>query len=120
MIALIYDLNKKKFVDKESIEESSTKKTQNKSDKQKVNEKLLVNETQNKIDERKVNEKSFVNKSNVQSKIIKLIKATYLKNVILQKFIKAKKLRKRRVSINITKIEIKLKLKRYKIRDNLL
>ena len=112
-------MNKKKFVDKKFNEKLSTKKTQNENNEQKINKKLFVDEIQNKIDERKINKKSFVDKFNVQSKIIKLIKAIYSNNIILQRLMKAKKLKKRRVSINITKTKIKLKLKRCEIRDDL-
>ena len=119
MIALIYDLNKKKFVDKKFNEKSSTKKIQNKNDEQKINKKLLVDEIQNEINERKINKKSFVDEFNAQSKIIKLIKAIYSNNVILQQLIKTKKLKKQRVLMNITKTKIKLKLKKCKIRDDL-
>ena len=49
---------------------------------------------------------------------MKLIKTIYFDDVILQRFMKIKRLNKKRVFLNITKIEVKLKLVRCEIRDN--
>ena len=50
---------------------------------------------------------------------MKLIRETYSNNVILQRLIKIKQLKKRWMSINIIKTKIKLKLKQCEIRNNL-
>ena len=101
LIALIYDLNEKEFVDEKFIEKSSTERIQNENEKQKVNEELLVDEF------------------DVQFEIMKLIRAIYFDDIIFQRLMKIKKFERRKISINITKAKIKLKLKRCEIRDDL-
>ena len=49
---------------------------------------------------------------------MKLIKIAYFNDIILQKFIKIKKLNRRRVFVNITKTKLKLKFERCKIRND--
>ena len=80
---------------------------------------MLVEKTLNEDVEQKVNKKLLVDELDVQSKIIKLIREVYSENVIFQRLIKVKRLKKRRVSVDIIKIEVKLKLKRCEIRDDL-
>ena len=99
LVALIYDLNEEKLVDVKIIEKSSTKRVLIENDEQNVNEKL--------------------DEFNVQLEIMKLIKAIYFDDIILQRLMKTKRLEKRKISINITKAKIKLKLKRCEIRDDL-
>ena len=97
----MYDLNEKKSI------------------VEKLVEKLTINDVENEKNEQKVNEKLFVDDDfNVQSNIMKLIKTIYFDDVILQRFMKIKRLNKKRVFLNITKIEVKLKLVRCEIRDN--
>ena len=97
----MYDLNEKKSIIEKSIE------------------KLIVDDVENEKNEQKINEKLFVDDDfNVQSNIMKLIKTIYFDDVILQRFMKIKRLNKKRVFLNITKVEVKLKLVRCEIRDN--
>ena len=97
----MYDLNEKKSIVEKSIE------------------KLTIDDVENEKNEQKINEKLFVDDDfNVQSNIMKLIKTIYFDDVILQRFMKIKRLNKKRVFLNITKIEVKLKLVRCEIRDN--
>ena len=84
-------------------------------------EKLFANE--------KSNEESFVksileNESTIDSfttqlDIVKLIKTTYFDDIILQRIIKSKRERLRRISSNIIKIEIRLELNDCEIKDEL-
>ena len=50
---------------------------------------------------------------------MKLIKTTYFNNIILQKFMKVKKLKRRRVFVNITRAKMKLKFEKCEIRNEL-
>ena len=98
----MYDLNEKKLIVEKSIE------------------KLTIDDVENEKNEQKINEKLFVDDDfNVQSNIMKLIKTIYFDDVIFQRFMKIKRLSKKRVFLNITKIEMKLKFVRCEIRDNL-
>ena len=65
LIALIYDLNKKKSVNKKLIEKLSTKNIQSENNEQKINKKLFVEKILNENVEQKVNKKLFVDKFNV-------------------------------------------------------
>ena len=98
----MYDLNEKKSTVEKSIE------------------KLTIDDAENEKNEQKINEKLFVDDDfNAQSNIMKLIKTIYFDDVILQRLMKIKRLSRKRVFLNITKIEMKLKLVRCEIRNNL-
>ena len=114
----MYDLNEKKFVAKKSNEKSSTKNVENQRNEQKIIKNLFVDEIfTKKNDEQKINEKLFVNKFSTQQNVIKLIRMTYFNNIILQKIIKIKKLKRRRVFVNITQAKMKLKFEKCEIRN---
>ena len=92
----MYDLNEKKLVVEDFIKRTE-KNIRNESNDQRINEKSL----------------------DTQSKIMKLIRAAYSNDVILQWLMKIKKFEKRRMSMNIIKANVKLKLKRCEIWNDL-
>ena len=98
----MYDLNEKKSTVEKSIEKLTTDDAENEKNEQEINEELLVDDD-----------------FNAQSNIMKLIKTIYLDDVIFQRFMKIKRLNKKRVFLNITKVEVKLKFVRCEIRNNL-
>ena len=97
----MYDLSEKKSIVEKSIEKLTVNDVENEKNEQKINEELLVDDD-----------------FNAQSNIMKLIKTIYFDDVIFQRLMKVKRLNKKRVFLNITKIEMKLKLVRCEIRNN--
>ena len=100
---MIYELSEKRFYAKKKLNEKSFAK------------KNLENDAFNE----KSKEKSLNDNLTIQSNIMKRIEAIYFDDVILQRIMKNKRNEQKRISINITKIEIKLKLKNCEIKKNL-
>ena len=93
---------KKLFANEKSNEKSSAKR---------------VFEKKSTIEKSK--EKSTIDSFMFQFDIIKQIKTTYSNDIILQKIMKNKRNDLKRISTNIIKIEIRLKLKNCEIKNEL-
>ena len=87
-------------------------------EKQKNDEKSSTNDLE-KNNEREIDEELLLDTFNDQSNIMKLIRAIYLDDIILQRVMKIKRESKRQMSMNITRIELKLKLEECEIKDDL-
>ena len=100
---ILYELNEERFfANEKSNEESSAKDV--------FEKKLKVEKTK---------EKSTIDSFMFQFDIVKLIKTIYSNDIILQRIMKNKRNELRRISINIIKIEIRLKLNDCEIKDDL-
>ena len=100
---MLYELNEKKFcANEKSNEKSFTKR---------------VFEKKSTIEKSK--KKSTIDSFMSQFDIIKQIKTTYFDNIILQKKMKSKRIDLKRISTNIIKIEIRLKLENCEIKNEL-
>ena len=100
---MLYELSEKKlFANEKSDEESFAKD---------------ILEKKSKIE--KSEEKSTIDSLMSQFDIVKLIRTIYSNDIILQKIMKSKRNELRRISINIIKIEVRLKLNDCEIRDDL-
>ena len=87
--------------------------------KKKVKNEILTNENSDEILSNKTT-KILSNKNKVALNIINNIKNVYFNDVIFQKIINSKRNSDKRISINITKNKIKLKLRNCDIRKKLL
>ena len=119
LIIMLYDLSEEKLVDEKSIEELPIKEIRSENDEREVNEKPLIEEVEGEVDGQKVNEEVSNDESNAQSDIMTLIRKTYFNDFVLQQLMKVKKLKKRRVSIDVIRAKIKFELNRCEIRDDL-
>ena len=115
-IYVIEQINEKRYLINDIDVRFERKKVRcKKIDREIFNEKRQ--KLKKKNDEQKVNEKLLVDEFSTQQNVIKLIKTTYFNDIILQKFIKVKKLKRRRVFVNITRTKMKLKFEKCEIRN---
>ena len=101
LVVMLYDLSEKKSFAKRE-----------------VNDESFANTFQ-RDEEREVDEKSILDSLDNQLNIMTRIRAIYLDDVVLQRIVKIKRESKRRISMNITRIELKLELIDCKIKNNL-
>ena len=100
---MLYELSEKKFfADEKSDEKSSAKR---------------VFEKKSTVEKSK--EKSAIDSFTSQFDIVEQIKAAYFDDIILQKIMKSKRSDLKRISTNIIKIEIRLKLENCEIKNEL-
>ena len=82
--------------------------------KKKLNDDTLTN----KLQPKKNSKKNFANSNPNKPNVINKIKIAYSNNVILQKIIKNKQKKHKRILTNITKTKIKLKLNDCKLKND--
>ena len=114
LVVIIYDFNEKSSFEKKKIDGIFFTNVLEKNDEQKAIEKSIIDIFDIQL------EKSIIDTLDAQSNIITIIRAIYRDDVILQRVMKAKKEKKRQMSINITRIEFKLELENCEIKNNLL
>ena len=103
LATMLYELSEKKlFANEKSNEESSAK-----------------NVLEEKSRTEKSEKESAIDSFMSQFDIVKLIRTAYSDDIILQRIIKSKRNELRRISINIIKIEVRLKLNDCEIKDDL-
>ena len=100
-VVMLYDLSEKNSLEKQK------------------NDEIFFTNNLEKNNEREIDETLLFDIFNDQSNIMKLIRTIYFDDIILQRVMKIKRESKRQMSMNITRIELKLKFKECEIKDDL-
>ena len=103
LTVMIYELSEKKLFAKKKLNEEST-----------ANEDLEENSLNEKSEKESLNE-NFTS----QQEIMKNIKTAYSDDVILQRIMKSKRQEHRRIPVDITKTDVRLKFENCEIKENL-